>query len=145
MKPPLRTRLAGNSRPIGAPPASTPPKSPSLAITRPEGLTTTISSDWLAASQRLSCSSRMSPSQPLTLLTKTAGVPAAPSVTGTCTTESLPVLQTKSVSPALLKARPLAPNGGTPVVVSRGLCAHAVETPPRSPVRQIAPWNESET
>ena len=48
-------------------------------MVRPDGLITTISSAWFAAIQRLSCSSMMSPSAPLTEFTKTDGVPALPS------------------------------------------------------------------
>src|SRR6185503_18245699 len=64
--------------------------------------------------------------------------------TGICTTVSLPVLQTNSVVPAPLKASPLAPNGGTPVVVSSASAFHAAIVAPPGGVRQITPWKESE-
>ncbi len=50
----------------------------------------------------------------------------------------------RSSVPPLLNARPLAPNGGTPVVASSGSVAHATAAPPKGPVRQTMPWNESE-
>ncbi len=57
---------------------------------------------------------------------------------------SVLVFATNSVSPALLKARPFAPNGGTPFGFSRSLAAHWVGVPPYGPVLQMIPWNESE-
>src|SRR3989442_5404530 len=87
------------------------------------------------------------PSGPLMLLTKTTGVPASSGepLTGIFTTVSLPVFATKRAVWFLLKARPLAPNGGTPVVVSSGPVTQAVATPPPGPVRQMMPRNESDT
>ena len=46
---------------------------------------------------------------------------------------------------ARLKAMPLAPNGGVPVVVSSGSCFQTVPAPPCGPVFQMIPWKESET
>src|SRR5919204_305979 len=87
----------------------TPTKSPSFAMTRPLGFSTTISSAWLAAIQMLSSSSMISPSAPFTLLTNTSGVPAAPPLTtGIRMTWSLPVLATNIDEPAWLNASPLA-------------------------------------
>ena len=86
----------------------------------------------------------MWPSAPLTLLTNTSGVPGVPALRGIFTTVSFPVLATNKAVRFLLKARPLAPNGGTPVVVRSALVTHAVGAPPAEPVRQMMPWNESE-
>jgi hypothetical protein len=66
-------------------------------------------------------------------------VPGVPPLTGIFTTVSLPVLATNIVSWALLKAIPLAPNGGTPVVVSSGSLTHSTPAPPAEPVFQIMP------
>src|SRR6266481_8910488 len=98
----------------------------------------------------LSSSSMIRPSAPLMLLTKTMTVPAVglfdlPLFTPIFTTVSLPVLATKSAVRALLKASPLAPNGGTPVVPSRASVTHGVAVPPFGPVRQMMLRNESET
>src|SRR5262249_23679767 len=115
---------------------------PSLAMTLPVLSTTTISSDWLAATQRLSSPSITSPSAPLMLLTKMAGVPGVTPLTGICTIVSLPVLATNKMDCALLKPRPLAPNGGSPAVLSRGSCTHGVTSGvllPDGPDFQIAP------
>src|SRR5512143_1593705 len=79
------------------------------------------------------------------LLTKTAGVPGAPPLTAICTIVSLPVFATNKLSPALLNARPFAPNGGTPAVASSGSVTHATAAPPPGPVFQTMPWNESDT
>ena len=79
------------------------------------------------------------------LLTKTVAAPALPPVTGIFTIVSLPVLATNSALPALLKPSPLAPNGGTPAVVSSGSCFQTVATPPPGPVFQMMPLKESET
>src|SRR3989442_5786400 len=78
----------------------------------------------------LSSSSMINPSAPLMLLTKTSGVPATSGepLTGILTTVSLPVLATNIAVRFLLNASPLAPNGGTPVVVSSGLDTHAVRS-----------------
>src|SRR5215470_8597229 len=142
----MNTRLAGNSRPLAAPSLVMPSKSPSLAIALPVGSTTTISSAWFAATQMLSSLSMMSPSAPLMLLTKTTGVPGVPPVTGILMIWSLPVLATNSAFPALLNWRPLAPNGGTPLVASNGCVTQAVATCGQvEPVAfQMMPWKESE-
>src|SRR5260370_36090542 len=78
----------------------------------------------------LSCLSITRPSAPLMLLTNTAGVPGVPPGTGILTTVSLPVLATNSAEPPLLKARPLAPNGGVPGVVRRELLHLSAAPPP---------------
>src|SRR5436305_6533676 len=88
---------------------------------------------------------RMTPSAPLMLLTNTCGVPGVPAVTGILTTVSLSVLATYKMVHALSNWRPFAPNGGTPVVVSKGLVTHVVPTPPLALVFQMMPWKESET
>ena len=115
-------------------------------MTRPELSSTTISSDWFAATQKLSASSMSKPSAPLMLLTKTSGVPGVPpGPNGIFTMVSLPVLATNNAEAALLKARPLAPKGGTPLVASSGSATQSVATAlPAGPVRQILPPNESE-
>ena len=89
----------------------------------------------------------MRPSAPLMLLTKATGAPATSGepLTGIFTTVSLPVLATKRAVWLRLKARPLAPNGGTPVVVSNRSVTHALARPPAGPVRQMMPRNESDT
>src|SRR3989442_1573377 len=110
MNSPWRTRLAGNRSPLGLLLRSIPSKSPSFAIARPVGSTTTISSAWFAATQRLSCSSMIKPSAPLMLFTKTlmflasATGPDMLGMTGIFTTLSVPVLATKSTVVALLNA-----------------------------------------
>src|SRR2546426_72154 len=142
--PLLMTRLAGNSKPIGDPCASMPPKSPSLAMTRPELSSTTISSDWFAATQRLSASSISKPSAPLMLLTKTSGVPGVPpGPNGIFTIVSLPVFATNNADAALLKARPLAPNGGAPLVSSNGAATPCVAPPPAGPGRPDSPRQQN--
>src|SRR5262245_31526525 len=106
----------------------------------PLGLTTTISSSWLAATQMLSSPSMISPSAPLMLLTKVVAAPATPPLrTSILVTVSLPVLATKRAVPALLNCRPFAPNGGTPVVASLPSDDHGVAAPPLAPVFQILP------
>ncbi len=100
----------------GRPLRSMPPKSPSLAITRPcVGSSTIISLDWLQAIQRLSCSSIFTPSGPPPIrLTKTSGVPGSSvePVTGILTMVSFDVLATNKAVILLLNARPLAPMVG---------------------------------
>src|SRR5215471_13328984 len=65
----------------------------------------------------LSLLSILSPSQPLMLFVNTSGVPAVPCfppVVGILTIQSIAVLHTNMVSPALLNSTPFAPKGGTP-------------------------------
>src|SRR6516225_9002229 len=89
------------------------------------------------------------PSAPLMLLVNTEAAPAVsvpPTLlTAICTSVSLPVLATNMMLRALLKAIPLAPNGGVPVVVNSGSCFQTVPAPPCGPVVQMMPWNESDT
>ena len=110
-------------------------------MARPLWSTTTISSAWFAHTQMLSSSSMARPSAPLMLLVKTSAVRVA---TGIFTIVSFPVLATNSTVWLRLNASPLAPKGGTPVVVSSGLCAQTVAAPPVGVVCQMIPWNESE-
>src|SRR5262249_47587666 len=98
----------------------------------------------------LSSSSMIQPSAPLMLLTNTVAAPATglldlPPVTASVTTVPLPVLAPNNAVLALLKPKPLAPNGGTPLVVSLASLFQSVASPPPGPVRQIVPLNESET
>src|SRR2546423_14329211 len=65
--------------------------------------------------------------------------------TGILTTVSLPVLATNIAVRALLKAMPLAPNGGTPVVPRSGLLTHGAGAPPAAGMRQMVARKESET
>src|SRR6516162_9818476 len=62
----------------------------------------------------LSSLSSLSPSQPLMLFVNTSGDWGV--ATGILTIQSIAVLQTNMVSPALLNSMPLAPNGGTPLL-----------------------------
>jgi len=137
---PLKTRLAGKRKPRGSPRSPMPSKSPSLAIAFPVLSTTTISSAWLAQTQMLSCSSITRPSAPLMELVNSSTVWPSGEI---FTMVSFPVFATNK-KPALSNARPFAPKGGLPGVVSSGLEANFVAGPPAGPVLQMIPWNESE-
>src|SRR2546427_10353616 len=88
-----------------------------------------------------------SPSAPLMLSVKTETLLVAMS---RARTRSSPVLAMKSVFSSLVKARPLAPNGGKPAVARNGawdtvVTGHGVGQVPAVLILKMAPWDESET
>src|SRR5262249_18353696 len=87
------------------------------------------------------------PSAPLMLSVKTETLLVAMS---RARTRSSPVLAMKSVFSSLVKARPLAPNGGKPAGARSGaggtvVTEHGVGELGALLVLKMAPWNESET